>query len=288
MKNEMITQKIKPFKSIAHSIVMIECTLPSRETRKGTGFIYEFCNKEDGRAIQAIVTNKHLVRDAKWTHIRFTKKKEDGTPDHGNQVVTVCTDFWASCVPHPDPKTDLCIYPLNGLMKKAEREGIAIYIPPLGSYRTPTEKEMRDTDTVEEIYVVGYPNGLLDSENNEPIYRKGITATDINLNYCDRRQFLVDTGIFQGSSGSPVFMVVNEVSLEDNRYVLVKRMRLVGIVGFVLIHSNKGVVRTLAFEDMPVDPAATQTQNYLGVAIHYSKLLEFEELLTQPNQVSVY
>lgn len=278
MKSEISTQEVKPFKNVAGSMVMLECTLASKQTRKGTGLIYDLCQREDGTTFRAIVTNRHLAQDAKWTRIRFTKRTADGEPDYENHVEVVCTDFWQACIPHPDPKVDLCMYPLQRILTKAEQEGLAIYVPPLDNYRTPTENELADIDAVEEVYMVGYPNSLQESDTGTPIFRKGITATDINLKYGDRPQFLIDTGIFQCSSGSPVFMVVHEVDRVENRYVLRKHMRLVGIIGFVLIQSDQEIVRTLACEDL-AQPAINQTATHLGVVIHYSKLLDFEKML---------
>lgn len=278
MRSELVTQEFKPFKSVAGSIVMIECTLASKQIRRGTGLIYELCQREGGTVFQAIVTNRHLAQDAKWTRIRFTSRKPNGEPDHENQVEITCTDFWQACIPHPDPKVDLCIYPLQRVLNKAEQEGTSIYVPSTELYRMPSAHELAYIDAVEEVYMVGYPTSLQDSATGTPIYRKGITATDINLRYADRPQFLIDTGLFQCSSGSPVFMVVNKVSRVDDQYILEKQIRLVGIIGFVLIQSDQEVIRTLACNDLPIRQS-NQTINHLGAVIHYSKLLDFEKML---------
>ena len=47
---------------------------------------------------------------------------------------------------------------------------------------------------------------LIDEVNNKPVVRKGITATDIRLDYNGRKEFLIDAACFHGSSGSPVFL----------------------------------------------------------------------------------
>lgn len=59
--------------------------------------------------------------------------------------------------------------------------------------------------------MIGYPNGLWDSQNNLPIIRRGITATSVKKDYNGKKEFLIDAAVFPGSSGSPVF-IFNEGS----------------------------------------------------------------------------
>lgn len=42
----------------------------------------------------------------------------------------------------------------------------------------PDRKLLDDVSALEDIIMVGYPNGIWDEKNNKPIFRKGITATD--------------------------------------------------------------------------------------------------------------
>ena len=65
---------------------------------------------------------------------------------------------------------------------------------------------LSSVDAVEEIIMIGYPNGLWDSTNNMPIVRRGITATNISFDYNGKKEFLIDAACFPGSSGSPVLI----------------------------------------------------------------------------------
>ena len=47
----------------------------------------------------------------------------------------------------------------------------------------PAQADLESLDAIEEIVMIGYPNGLWDSVNNMPIARRGITATPVYLNY---------------------------------------------------------------------------------------------------------
>lgn len=71
----------------------------------------------------------------------------------------------------------------------------------------PSKEEIVNTiSRIEDITVVGYPDGIWDSYNNMPIVRKGITATSLQLDFNNEPKFLIDAAIYGGSSGSPVYI----------------------------------------------------------------------------------
>ena len=70
----------------------------------------------------------------------------------------------------------------------------------------PTCQQLTEIDIVEEILMIGYPNGLWNSINNMPIVRRGTMATNINLNHNGKREFVIDAACFPGSSGSPIIL----------------------------------------------------------------------------------
>lgn len=53
--------------------------------------------------------------------------------------------------------------------------------------------------------MIGYPVGLMDEVNLQPIFRRGVYATNPSLDYMGRKEFLLDIPNNGGSSGSPVF-----------------------------------------------------------------------------------
>ncbi len=76
--------------------------------------------------------------------------------------------------------------------------------------------------TVEEVLMVGYPNGLVDEINNLPIFRRGITATHPAIDFNGKPLAAVDIACFPGSSGSPI------VILSDG--VRIRRSILLGVL----------------------------------------------------------
>ncbi|MFR3321383.1 MAG: hypothetical protein ACLTSZ_09905 [Lachnospiraceae bacterium] len=68
------------------------------------------------------------------------------------------------------------------------------------------EEQIEYFAAIEDITFIGYPSGLYDSVNKLPIIRQGITATPIWNQFNGENVFLIDAGVFPGSSGSPVFI----------------------------------------------------------------------------------
>ena len=68
-------------------------------------------------------------------------------------------------MPHPDPDIDLCAMPIASLLQEAESSGRSVFHFPLDRSLIPIDAELQDFDLLEEITMVGYPNGLWDKKN---------------------------------------------------------------------------------------------------------------------------
>ncbi len=64
--------------------------------------------------------------------------------------------------------------------------------------------EISDINPFGDVAVVGYPLGFYDFENNLPVYRKAMIASQYGVNFNGRPYFLIDTNLHPGTSGSPV------------------------------------------------------------------------------------
>lgn len=71
----------------------------------------------------------------------------------------------------------------------------------------PTQAQLDDLTAIENVVMVGYPNGLYDSVNNYPLFRTGKTATHPAIDYDGKKKALLDIACLPGSSGSPVFVL---------------------------------------------------------------------------------
>lgn len=113
-------------------------------------------------------------------------------------------NFEQAWIPHPDPDIDLCVLLINPAMETLRGQGKNPFYTPLGKGIVALPDKLQDLSAMEEIMVVGYPNGIWDEVNNLPIVRKGITATPPSISYQGKSQFLIDASInYASRAASP-------------------------------------------------------------------------------------
>lgn len=138
--------------------------------------------------------------------IRFTTKDIDGNPLYQKHQPIIINDFEKNWIFHPNSEIDLCVLPFNFIVDIANTIGIQLFYKTFNETLIPDTESLNEHDAVEDILMIGYPNGLWDSQNNMPLFRKGITATDVKLDYNGKKEFIIDAACFAGSSGSPVIL----------------------------------------------------------------------------------
>ena len=260
------------------STIRIETTIPNGIST-GTGFFFNFCVEEEtGTSIPTIVTNKHVIKDAIVGKLRFSLKDTNGKPIWGEFYDLKLDNFDKRWIFHPDPNVDLCILPIANIHNEIKKTQKQLYYTILTLNDIPSKEEIVNTiSRIEDITVVGYPDGIWDSYNNMPIVRKGITATSLQLDFNNEPKFLIDAAIYGGSSGSPVY-IFNQGSYSPANGGLVAgtRLKLVGIVYAVAQHTVNGEIKIV---DIPAAKTPITTNlipNNLGVSIHARELEIFE------------
>lgn len=184
---------------LQYSTVRIEVDLESGDLGTGTGFFFRLCEHSD-RHIPVLVTNKHVVSGGAEGRFLMTTMASDGAPVTGRYFAVTLGDLDKIFVCHPDPKVDLAALPIARLLQAADSQGLKLFYKSLKKSLIPTESEEFELTAVEDILMVGYPNGIWDSTNNLPVFRKGITATHPAMNYEGRDEFMIDAACFPGSS----------------------------------------------------------------------------------------
>ena len=127
--------------------------------------------------------------------------------------------------------------------------------------------------------MVGYPNGLWDSLNNQPLLRAGVTATDIKKDYQGNAEFLVDIACFRGSSGSPIIRLQgppHQGAVKGSAHL---NQKLLGIVFAGPVVTLTGEVTVVNVPTQQKVVANTQAFINLAVVIKSSRLLDFESVL---------
>jgi hypothetical protein len=140
----------------------------------------------------------------------FNEADDEGRVIYGQPIACGFDMFDKTWIFHPDPKIDLAIMPIAGLFRHLLQLGKRVYYTSISSSSIPQNEEWEKFIVLEDILVIGYPNALMDTVNNLPIFRKGTAATHPNIPYEGKDEFLVDVGVYPGSSGSPVFLLNEE------------------------------------------------------------------------------
>jgi len=272
-----------PTELMMHATARIECTTAGGATSTGTGFFFNLFPQGE-QSVPVLITNKHVIRGAVSGIINLTLEKAGGGP-HESGRVQVRLNFDNGWIEHPDPNVDLvmllCAQFLNEALQQ-NRKIFAIFLDGGLIWDDATNKA--NLTPVEDVLVVGYPDGIWDEVHNAPIFRKGITATSPILDFNNRREFLVDCAIFPGSSGSPVFLYNPSGWAGRNGSVNVgnPRVSLLGIIYAVALHMVTGEIKIIQAPTSAQPIAFSGVPNNLGICIKSSRILEFElELVTR-------
>jgi hypothetical protein len=268
---------------VMYSTVRIECQLKDGSISTGTGFFFRFLDdKENNTHIPVIITNKHVVKDAVMGGFHLTLSDTNGNPDNENHAVFNLDNFESRWIGHPELDIDLCIMPIAPLLEQAKQQNKNLFYIPFGKELIPTKEQLSELTALEDILMIGYPNGIWDAKNNLPILRKGVTATHPNFDYNGQKLFLIDAAVYNGSSGSPILLFNQGMYAPKNgRLVAGDRIMLLGIVFQVALHTALGEIKIISIPTKQQAVPILGVPNNLGIVIKSSKLLDFEPILEQ-------
>ncbi|MCC3445073.1 MULTISPECIES: serine protease [unclassified Microcoleus] len=263
---------------LTHSTVRIETVLHSGGISTGTGFYMNFLQKE-GLGIPVIVTNKHVVENANIGRFHVTLANDEGLPDTGKHQLFQFANFEEQCIKHPDQNIDLAAFIISPLVNKVRQSGEKLFYMALPMDLIPSDEERESYSSMEDIVMIGYPDGIWDAKNNLPVIRKGITATHANVSWNGNSEFLTDVASFPGSSGSPVFLanIGGYMDNKGNTYMGQSRIRLLGIHYAGAMHTAFGEIQIVKAPTSNVPVPITQIPNNIGVAINSKELFGLEK-----------
>lgn len=176
--------------NLTHVTVRLECITYNNQISVGTSFLFLFNGDNDNERIPVLVTNKHVVKNANIGKFILTNADELGNPIYRDLIpFTIEENFQDLWIEHPDPNVDLCIMPIGTILNDCINHlGKNVSIKGFSENELINQDEINNLNSFEELFMVGYPNGLWDEINNQPIVRRGITATDPKLDYNGKKR----------------------------------------------------------------------------------------------------
>ena len=157
------------------------------------------------------------------------------------------------------------------------------YYRAIGTGMTLLPEDFNLLTSIEDVIMIGYPNGIIDTYNNKPVVRKGITATSLKLDYDGTPDFVIDISCFFGSSGSPVFLrkegLAKETSDKGLTLGLTPSYSLLGIIHSMSIAKADG---NIVQKDIPTSLKSVVETNIplnLGYVTKAKKILEIFDIV---------
>lgn len=278
----MDTSNMDASRQLLHTTIRIEAKTQDG-TCMGTGFFLDLSDK-DGYQLPVIVTNRHVIKNAVEGHLVFSVIDTSGKLLREKYLCQIVGGFQNSWVLHPNSDVDLCALPMAVIVTDYEKRnpGKHLFYKTLSLSMLPKKEDIENLSAIEEIIMIGYPNGLWDEVNNAPIVRKGLTATSLEYDYCGRSEFLIDAACYPGSSGSPVLIFNDGVFTQKKSAVFGTRVLLLGVMYAGPIIGMNGDIVKIIPERIEAEPNLKSiSQGYLnlGFVIKSEQLRVFQSIL---------
>jgi hypothetical protein len=239
-----------------------------------TAFFYNVpvADKQD-TFIPFLVTNYHVVARAKRGVIEVVGREGD-LPVVERRVRIEIDSL--SLTKFVSDRLDIAAIPIGGVLNQLQAEGRPPFFRSVDASLLPTNDALNDLSALEEIVFIGYPAGLRDERNAMPIMRRGITATPAWNDFEGGPNFLIDAGVYPGSSGSPVFILNQGAYATRTGLSIGSRLVFLGVIVQAMLTSSKDgaaflglgkVVRSTAvreFLDGVADGIARESGSAIG------------------------
>ena len=263
---------------MAKSTVRIECSAEDRVSI-GSSFYTVFPLKGLG-AVPVLITNRHVVEGFQEIRIVLSAAADARQATPERRRVLTFGQLKKIAYFHDNHDVDLAAILLRPILEQNVNDGSTIHLDEIALKDFSTKANEQEMNLVEDVLVVGYPQGQWDSTRNLPLFRRGITASPAMLDYNGESKFLIDCSIFPGSSGSPVFLYNFPAYIEDGKVSFGERYALLGVVSSVLAYTVEGAIEEA---NIPTSGAVAKSSMpiNLGVVIKAREILGLAEVISR-------
>jgi len=205
----------------------------------GTGFLFEV--EKRGHKLPFLITNKHVIESASFLKVGFHKERS-GKPLLGSCLWYVMKDIDKLWIGHPDANIDITVTCLLPFFNEVKSRSESIYLKTIPASLVPEDDILEELDAIEEVVFIGYPEGIYDEANFLPVFRKGITASSVKIDFQGEPKFLIDAHIFPGSSGSPVYLysIGSRIRRDGVIELAGVHIHFLGVLSSVFLHTERG------------------------------------------------
>ncbi len=125
----------------------------------GSGFFFEY--NINNLNVPVIVTNKHVIQGTSLGKLIFSQSDDSGNRLLNNKNYTI-ENFEEKWIKHPNAAIDLCIFPIAHIIKDLRNSNFNPHFSKITPSIIPTDEQLSNVFSLEEIVMVGYPNGIWD------------------------------------------------------------------------------------------------------------------------------
>lgn len=225
---------------LLHCTVRIDTDDGSGNGLSGTGFFVSYSN--DRRPTAFLVTNRHIAINAERARLAFLKRNGSNPIIPSREVIKI-ENFAKKFTYHDNPSIDVAVMPFGQTVLEREMQGIKIFYKTIPTTMFLNPQLLESLSAIEDIIFVGYPRMLHDNHSLSPITRQGITATPISQDFEGMPMFLIDGSIFEGSSGSPVFILNRGMYRTQTEFAVGNRTIFLGVLAKLISKGNTGLTR---------------------------------------------
>jgi hypothetical protein len=249
-----------------------------------TGFFHTITTNTVGETAPLLVTNWHvpeaIVSGKFMMHVPEADADNPGQfHPLGKSIEIPMNDFRKWWIPHPNRAIDICAAPLILILKDAGLELNQTYRWTTTEVQILSDERLaKDLTAVEDVVMVGYPQGHWDDVNNLPIVRRGITASHAAVDFKGKPEGLVDMACFVGSSGSPIFQL-NEGWIYNKSGSVQPGTRciLLGVLASAFLAEAEGTVEFREIPTVTKPIITTLLSSHLGCYVKAKELLVLQD-----------
>jgi hypothetical protein len=202
---------------------------PAKRSWVGTGFLYgRFDKQVDDKSKSYnvfLVTNKHVLEDMRQIYLKFNSANDASSKDYAVDLIAKNgKHLW---IGHPEAHVDVAALTINASMLKQELRKYAFFQSDAHVFASDQLKS-EGVSEGDNVFVLGFPMGMVDQERQYVICRTGIVARIRDFLEDKATDFLVDATVFPGNSGGPVILRPEMASLAGTKAI--SKASLIGIV----------------------------------------------------------